>query len=265
LNTLLHKQVSVLLRKVSDEIIIPHYKSLKTSDIEEKSPGDLVTIADKLSEEMLSEALSNILPSAKIVGEEACYANPDLLDYLNDDQCWIIDPIDGTGNYACGDGPFGIIIALTEHNQTIAAWLYDPINQRLCHAFKGQGSFINEQRIVTPQKVKGLPIAALATGYMSEDKRKDIISKTKGRYEIVPIPMCAAEQYPRLVLGQNHISIFERVLAWDHAAAILFLNEAGGKAARFDGNEYRPADRSIGLLGASNPHLWEQAAEIFKS
>jgi fructose-1,6-bisphosphatase/inositol monophosphatase family enzyme len=65
------------------------------------------------------------------------------------------------------------------------------------------------------------------------------------------------------VFGTNHISIFERTLPWDHAAGILFLNEAGGKAARWDGFPYRPADRKTGLLGASSPKLWDEAAEIF--
>jgi fructose-1,6-bisphosphatase/inositol monophosphatase family enzyme len=77
----------------------------------------------------------------------------------------------------------------------------------------------------------------------------------------VPIPRCAAEQYPRLVLGQNDVSIFERTLPWDHAAGILFLEEAGGKAARIDGSPYRVNDKRRGLIGAATPQLWDQLAE----
>ena len=96
---------------------------------------------------------------------------------------------------------------------------------------------------------------------MTSDQRERLFSQASGHYEIVDIPRCAAEQYPRLASGDNHVSVFERTLPWDHAAGILFLNEAGGKAARWNGDTYRPADRKTGLLGASSPKLWDEAAE----
>lgn len=263
MNAAIHNQVSTLLRSVSDHIILPHYRALKTSDIEEKSPGDLVTIADKQSEEALSIGLSKILSDAKIVGEEACAENPQLLEHLSAEQCWIIDPIDGTGNYARGNGAFGVIIALSQNNQTIAGWMFDPIKNRLCHAYFGDGAYVDGKRIKANDDVNALPIAALATGYMDSRQKEDVLRRANGNYEIVPIPMCAAEQYPLLALGMHNISIFERTLPWDHAAGILFLNEAGGKAARWDGSDYRPADKETGLLGASSPKLWEEAAKIF--
>lgn len=263
MNPFIHDKVSALLHHVSDNIILPYYQSLKENEIEEKSPGDLVTIADKLSEEMLSERLADILPNAKIVGEEAAAADPSILDYISADQCWIIDPIDGTGNYARGSGAFGIIIALAQNNETVAGWLYDPIKKRLCHTFKGQGAFINDQPINVIKNAHNPPIAAIATGFMSDVDREKTLKQADGHFQIVPIPMCAAEQYPLLAMGDHNISIFERTLPWDHAAGILFLNEAGGKAARWDGSDYRPADQKSGLLGASSPKLWDEAAKIF--
>ncbi len=263
MNPIIHKKISALLLKVSHDIILPYYRSLKADDIEEKSPGDLVTIADKLSEIMISEHLADILPFAQIVGEEAAAKDPEILHNLSAKQCWIIDPIDGTGNYARGDGPFGIIIALAENNETVAGWMYDPIKERLCHAIRGGGAFIDNEAIYTPTEASELPLAAIATGYMSDVKSKQTLEKANGNYHITPIPMCAAEQYPLLALGQHHISIFERTLAWDHAAGILFLNEAGGKAARWDGSAYHPADKESGLLGASSSQLWDAAAEHF--
>ena len=62
------------------------------------------------------------------------------------------------------------------------------------------------------------------------------------------------------MLGTNDVSIFERTLAWDHAAGVLFVNEAGGKAARLDGSAYRVDDRRRGLIGASSPALWDEMA-----
>ena len=83
---------------------------------------------------------------------------------------------------------------------------------------------------------------------------------------MVDVPYCAAEQYPRLALGVNDVSIFERTLAWDHAAGALWLNEAGGKCARPDGSPYRASEwRRPGLLGAANPALWDEMAERLAS
>ncbi|WP_109356876.1 inositol monophosphatase family protein [Sphingorhabdus sp. EL138] len=258
----LHLPVQDILKDVAKEVVLPHYQNLKTADIEEKAPGDLVTVADRLSEEMLSEKLGTLLPDAAIVGEEASAADPSVMDHLADKQTWIIDPIDGTGNFAAGKPPFGMIVALSQENETVAGWLYDPLQDRLCYAAKGQGAFINGEKLSVSVDPDGKPIAALATGFMTSQQRDKLLLAADGHYEIVDIPRCAAEQYPRLALGTNHISTFERSLPWDHAAGILFLNEAGGKAARWNGDAYRPADRKTGLLGASSPKLWDEAAEL---
>ncbi len=259
----LYQQVTDLMRSVSEDVILPYFQNLKQSEIEEKSPGDLVTVADKLSEEKLSEGLKRILPEATIVGEEACSKNPAILDNLSNEAVWIIDPIDGTGNFASGKTPFGILIALAEADETIAGWIFDPIRNRICHAFKGHGATIDGQRATSSGKVMGKPKAALATGFMTPEQRAKTITQATPHYEIVPIPKCAAEQYPLLASGDHHVTIFERTLAWDHAAGILFLNEAGGKACRWDGTPYRPSNDTTGMLGASSPKLWEEARQIF--
>ncbi len=258
----LHADIAEILSEVSRRIVIPHYQNLQSTDIEEKSPGDLVTVADKLSEAFLSEQLSKLIPTATVVGEEAVAADPAIMHRLNDDLVWIIDPIDGTGNFAAGHSPFGILIALAEKGQTVAGWLYDPLTNRLCHARKGEGAFIGSDMISESEYPISKPVAALATGFMTESQRKAVLQRAEAHYQIVDIPRCAAEQYPRLVLGTNHISVFERTLPWDHAAGVLFLNEAGGKAGRWDGTPYLPGDGRTGMLGASSPKLWEEAAEL---
>jgi len=257
------QQVVALLKSVSEKIVLPYFQNLKAVQVEEKTPGDLVTIADRLSEELLSDGLANILPDAAIVGEEAVSENPVLMNGLNSELAWVIDPIDGTGNFAAGKSPFGIIIALVEAGQTIKGWLYDPLQDRLCFATKNGGAFIDGDRVSQPPAPSPKPVAALATGFMTPDQREMILQTAEPVYQITDIPRCAAEQYPRLVLGTNHISVFERTLPWDHAAGVLFLNEAGGKAARWDGTDYLPGDGRTGMLGASSPEIWDDAAKHF--
>ncbi|MEJ7934983.1 inositol monophosphatase family protein [Sphingobium sp. AN558] len=256
----LHEPVVALMRDVARDIVMPRYQNLASHEISEKAADDFVTIADKESELRLAEGLAAILPEAGIIGEEACAADPAILDRAGDGLNWIIDPIDGTGNFAAGRPPFGIMIALADAGTTLAGWILDPLSGRLCHALLGGGSHIDGERIFARESGAPLPVAALAVYFMTPEERADIARRAAGNFALVDIPRCAAEQYPRLVLGQNDVSVFSRTLPWDHAAGTLFLNEAGGLCQRLDGSPYRVGDIRRGLLGASSPRLWDLAA-----
>tara|TARA_B100000678_G_scaffold204571_1_gene172342 strand:- start:2090 stop:2884 length:795 start_codon:yes stop_codon:yes gene_type:complete len=257
----LNQPVSALIREVAETIVLPRFRNLSADEKSEKAPDDWVTIADKESEARLSEGLAALLPDARVIGEEACAADPAILDSVGTGTQWIIDPVDGTGNFAAGRAPFGIMVALAQGDETVAGWIYDPLNQRMCHAVRGGGAFINGERVHARESGAGRPIAALATYFMSDEQRRDIEARAADRFEIVDIPRCAAEQYPRLILGQNDISVFERTLPWDHAPGALLLSESGGKIARIDGTPYRLGDKRTGMLAASSPRLWDEAAQ----
>ena len=259
----LHDPVSALMRDVGQNIVLRHFQNLSSNQIVEKAPDDLVTIADRESEIALSGGLTQILPQASIVGEEAVAADPAINQRLNDELVWIIDPIDGTGNFAAGKAPFGILIALASCGETIAGWIYDPLTDRLCHAFSGGGAYINGVDAHARESGADRPIAAISTLFVDADRRDALLALGQTHYTQVDIPRCAAEQYPRLVTGENDITVFERTLAWDHAAGALFLNEAGGKCTRFDGSPYRVNDDRKGMLAAASPALWDKAAAIF--
>ncbi|MPT48122.1 MAG: inositol monophosphatase [Sphingobium sp.] len=254
--------VADLLHTVSEEIILPRYQRLDAQDIEEKAKDDLVTVADKESEIFLAEGLARLLPDARIIGEEACAANPALLDEVGTGLCWIIDPIDGTGNFAAGRPPFGVMIALTDGTETLGGWIYDPLTKRLCHAVHGEGAAINGVAVKARGSGEALPIAGISTLFLAGDERAEIIRRAEGRLRMVDIPRCAAEQYPRIALGVNDVALFHRTLPWDHAAGALFLTEAGGRVARYDSSPYHVGTTETGMLGAASPALWDQVAEI---
>lgn len=256
----LHEPVVALMRQVARDVVMPRFRNLAADEIAEKAADDFVTIADKESELRLSEGLSAILPEAGIIGEEACATDPAILDRAGEGLNWIIDPIDGTGNFAAGNPPFGIMVALADAGTTLAGWILDPLTGRLCHALLGGGSHIDGQAVRAKESGGDLPVAALAVYFMTAEERADIQRRAEGAFAVVDIPRCAAEQYPRLVLGQNDVSVFARTLPWDHAAGTLFVNEAGGCCQRLDGTPYVVGDLRRGLLGASSPRLWEQAA-----
>lgn len=249
----------MLMREAAERAILPRFQRLSDHEVTQKADDDFVTVADHESEAILAEGLARLMPNAAIVGEEAAHADPSVLDRLAG-LCWIIDPLDGTHNFANGTAPFGIIIALAEGGETQAGWLYDPLSGRFCHARRGEGAFIDEMRITAAPSGEHPPVAAISLLFLDPERRERVKTHIAPHYRMVDIPRCAAEQYPRLALGQNDISIFERSLAWDHAAGVLWLNEAGGKAARMDGSPYRVDDRRTGLIGAASPTLWDGIA-----
>lgn len=258
----LTSSVQAIMEDAARRAILPRYQTLATHEVSEKAKDDVVTVADAEAEDILSEALSHLMPEATIVGEEAAHADPAVLDRLGDALCWIIDPLDGTNNFASGRAPFGVLVALAERGETIGGWILDPLTGRFCHAERGQGAFLDGERVRSQGSGQPLPIAGISMLYMDPAKREAVKQHIAPHYSLVDIPRCAAEQYPRLVLGQNDVSIFERTLPWDHAAGVLFINEAGGRAARPDGSPYRVDDYARpGMIGAATPELWDELAE----
>ena len=258
----LHQPVAALMRHVGETIIMPRFRALAAHEIREKTPGDLVTIVDAESEALLGERLAALLPGSAVIGEEAVAADPELLDGLEHGVRWLIDPLDGTMNFAEGKQPFAIMIALLADGETQAGWILDPVTGRMCHAGRGGGAFVDGERVSASPTGEKLPVAAVAPYFLPPDRQAEIEARASGKLKIVAIPRCAGEQYPRLVLGQNDVTLFERSYPWDHAAGSLFLTEAGGRIARTDGSPYRVSDKSHGLVAAASRELWDTAAEI---
>ncbi len=253
--------VRAVMRDAAERAIVPRFRALAASDITAKAADDVVTIADTESEAILAEGLARLLPDAQIVGEEAAHADPAIMERLGQGLCWIVDPLDGTNNFAAGKPPFGIIVALADAGEAVAGWIYDPLRNRFCHVRRGAGAFIGDDRVTARTSRETLPVAAISLVFMDPAHREAVKAHIAPHYQLVDIPRCAAEQYPRLVLGENDVSIFERTLPWDHAAGVLFVNEAGGKAARPDGSAYRVDENRTGLIGAASPVLWDELAE----
>ncbi len=260
----LDRAVHALLRKTAQQVVMPRYRNLASDEVIQKGVDDPVTIADREAEAMLEEGLSRILPEAAIVGEEAAFADPAVLERLNG-LCWIIDPIDGTSNFASGEGHFALMIALADGGTTQGGWIYDPRRDRLCRARLGGGAYIDDVRIEA--RISGIspPVLAAMTRYMKEDQRAIFETSVAPHYTIAQAPGCAAEQYPLVASFGHDLALYQRTLAWDHAAGCLFVNEAGGKAARIDGSPYRVNSSRKGMISAANAPLFDELAERLDS
>lgn len=254
------EDVARLMREVAEAVVLPRFRALSAHEIVEKSPGEIVTTADREAELRLHDGLARILPEARIVGEEACDERPELLDDIGSGLVWLVDPLDGTANFAAGRTPFGMMVALVADGDPVAGWMLDPSSGRMCEAVRSAGATIDGRLVRTRPSVDARPVAALATQFMTERRRARVHAAAERRYALEPIPRCAAESYPRLVSGRNDVALFQRILPWDHAAGVLFLTEAGGHAAHWDRSPYRIGSGAPGLLVAASRAHWEVAA-----
>jgi len=260
----LQEAVRRVMADAADRALLPRYGRLAADEVREKAADEPVTIADQESENILAEGLARILPEAAIVGEEATAADPSVMGKLADALCWIIDPLDGTANFASGEGPFGILVALAERGEPIGGWIYDPRRRRFCSSFRGEGAFIDGQPITARSSGNQPPIAAISSLFVEPIRRSQVQERMEIVFDTVPVPRCAAEQYPRIVLGLNDVTLYERTLPWDHAAGAVFLTEAGGRVSRFDGSPYRVGDDRRGLIAAATPALWQKTVDLLR-
>lgn len=245
---------------------MPHFQRLRTGEFHEKTPGEMVTIADQKAEALLDSGLRALLPGSRVVGEEGAAVNPGILTNLGEGLVWIVDPLDGTAHFAAGREPFGTMVALAAEGQAVIGWIYNPVRDLMFTTMLGAGAFVADRggnvRQLRTTHPTGVPVAGLATQFMPSELRDATLARAARSFEVQPIPRCAAEHYPRLCRSENHIALFQRTLPWDHAAGALLLSEAGGHVARWDGSPFKFYDGGLGILAATSRQLWDEAAEV---
>ncbi|MBK8460497.1 MAG: inositol monophosphatase [Micropruina sp.] len=186
--------ISELLEQVANRLILPRFRSLTSDQIHEKAPGDLVTIADQEAEVAIREVLSAAYPTAVIIGEEGVSQDPGELALLaGAAHAWLIDPVDGTRNFTRGSPDFAVMVAEVREAQTVRAWIWQPIHQRLYVAEQGAGVSRNGRALPARRPATHPPIGATYA-------RERGVSRTVR--VIRPAGACGID-YPRLVEGER--------------------------------------------------------------
>ena len=242
-------KVAGLIREAAEAEILPRFKKLSRDQIREKKPNQLVTDADVMAERLLTRTLSDLLPGA-VVGEEAVDANPALLDALHHPGIvWVIDPVDGTGNFANNNPRFAVIVALVIDGMTVAGWIHDPVPNRTVIAEIGQGAWRDGTRLKVAAEV---PLPQMTGSVKKRGRVADHVLHVARRGS-------AAHDYLDLVTGRQHFAHFRKLMPWDHAAGVLMQIEAGGTAAMLDGSAYTPVLHADGqLLLTPGRQSWDQ-------
>ncbi|HXP12883.1 MAG TPA: inositol monophosphatase, partial [Stellaceae bacterium] len=252
------------IRETARSVILPRFRALKREEISEKSPGDFVTVADIEAERRLSALLTQAQPGSEVLGEEGAAKDPDLLRLAGSaPSLWIIDPIDGTNNFARGLPGFAVILAYVERGAVRAGWLYDPLGDRMVWAVSGQGAWSNRTRLKTashPEKISGA-----AYGIASSGERAVKALGRSPRVGGIRNQNCSGLEYLDIAAGETHFSLHSHSLPWDHAAGMLITAEAGGKAGFLDGGPYDPGVFDRALLAASGGDTWQIVHEIVTS
>jgi len=145
-------QVGDALRETSAEVIEPRFSELATMDVRAKAAGELVTVADVDAERLLTRCLTDLLPRAAVVGEEACATDPTLLKGLGAVQAWLINPLDGTNNFVEGNHDWAVMVALCEEGRTVASWIWQPTSQTMYTAEAGGAATRNGQGVTVASR-----------------------------------------------------------------------------------------------------------------
>jgi fructose-1,6-bisphosphatase/inositol monophosphatase family enzyme len=266
-DTLLN-DVGDLLWEAADQVVLPLFRKLDDDDVSEKAPGEVVTVADRRAEELLSAGLRRLRPGSMVVGEEGVADDPGLLRHLRGGgDVWLVDPVDGTANFAAGRRPFALMVSLLSEGRPTAGWILDPLADTLAVGSADEGTLLNGRPVDRADAVPPLgELRGVAmTRFLPPETRDRVRAGGRRLGELLPGQHCAGREYLDILTGEQQFALFWRTLPWDHAPGTLLVRAAGGVARRFDGADYHPADDGRGLLVAANEQVWSEVRDALLS
>ena len=224
-------------RKAS-KTLIRDFGEIEKLQVSLKGPGDFVTASDKKVEKILIEELQKARPNYSILSEEIGEINNDV------SFKWIIDPVDGTANFLHGIPHFAISIGLEHNKEIICGIIYDPIKDEMFAAEKGEGSYLNNQRMRVSSRSKLKDCMIFTGGPKRESKDRDLALKEYNSFSskvLVPIRKLGSASLDMAYVASGRCDGFwqRNLNYWDIAAGIIIVKEAGGFVTDFYGkNEY---------------------------
>lgn len=260
--------ILTLLQDVAEEVINPRFRDLADGQVMEKNPGDLVTVADREAEVLITRQLEAAYPEALVLGEEHSAADPGLLArYAAAGHTFTVDPIDGTKNFVHGNVDHAVMVAEQRDGQTVRSWIWQPQHATAYVAERGAGAYRNDERLVR-SAVQGAPRGVTShRRWLGE--RLGAITATgpgEGTMELPPLELtwvCCGVDYPKLVEGAADFVVYRGTKPWDHAPGALLLSEAGAHLGAFGGQDYNPMEVTPGgLIGAADRALFEAVRQL---
>ena len=262
------ERLAAILRQAAIMEIMPRFRNLSESDVRQKtSATDLVTEGDEAAERSIAAECRRLWPEALFIGEESVAADKALLDKLDEaDLAIVVDPIDGTANFAAGLPLFGVMAAVVSKGETIAGMIYDPVGDDLMVAELAAGAFQKTKTGETRRLrvAEGLPldqtIGCVSATYYSPEARASLMSRLTA-LKIAANYRNAGHEYRLLASGGAHLALYSMMMPWDHLPGTLLVSEAGGHVAMSDGMNYGASVRTGTLLSACDEDVWHAARD----
>lgn len=259
-----------IVRRAARAEILTRFRNLSASDIADKDgAGDLVTAADEAAERMMTRALALAFPSALIVGEEAAAKDPSLLNRIADAPlAFIIDPVDGTWNFANGLAVFGVILSVTQYGKPAFGLIYDPMADDWAMATaEGPATLQKASGATRPLKCAMGGALEDLTGFIPlhffEKRLQAQVAATMPGFRRTPNLRCSAHEYRMMAMGQADFLLTPSLNPWDHAAGALIVARAGGHVEMLDGGDYTAARHTGFLLCAPDRTTWNRLRKVF--
>jgi fructose-1,6-bisphosphatase/inositol monophosphatase family enzyme len=261
------EKVASYIREVAADKIMPRWQSLKDHEIDTKTgPTDLVTIADIEAEEDLTRIFKDLIPGSHVLGEEAVSKEEISIDLLGseDGYVWVIDPVDGTLNFAEGRDKFGTIVALGYKGHIVQGWILDIPQDRLAMAEQGAGVEIDGSRVSYPKMTDALNETRgfISRKFLPPKMREELKPVLEKEFGNVETYLCCAHEYLDILSGDAHFSMYSRIRPWDHQAGAMMLREAGGTVKKWDGSDYKAEDQRGGLICTADQGAWDDIYEL---
>lgn len=230
---------------------------VQAAAIESKSLNSLVSYVDKTAEKQLVSKLNKILANSTFLTEE------ETVEQTKGEYQWIIDPLDGTTNFLHQVPMFAVSVALQHHDETVLGVVYEVNRSECFSAWKGGGAFLNGQPI-SVSKTKTLGESLLATGFPYYDFKwidpylaafRHFIQSTRG------VRRCGAAAVDLAYVACGRFDGFYEysLSAWDMAAGVILIQEAGGQVSDFFGGDNYLFGKNI---IAGNPDIFQQISEV---
>jgi len=245
-----------IVRAIARTELLPRFAAVEPRL---KADGSIVTAADQACQSALTTALVDAWPGYRILGEEMTTAEQEALLARSDGGLWLVDPLDGTSNFAAGLPYFAVSIALVVDAETVLGLVYDPARDECFSARRGDGPLLNGVPLTRAPAPPPLRSTIAVVDFKRLDPALAARLATRPPYASQRSLGAVALDWCWLAAGRFHLYLHGRQGLWDYPAGELVLREAGGCSSTLEGRQVTPTSLTPrSAVGALDRGLFDQ-------
>jgi fructose-1,6-bisphosphatase/inositol monophosphatase family enzyme len=258
-----------LVRRAAKTEILPRFRNLSAHQIDTKSgPQARVTEADTAAAAMIARGILRLFPNAVVIGEEAASADPSLRQKAAEAElAFIIDPVDGTWNFAKGLPLFGVILAATRFGRPVFGLLYDPmVDDWVISDDQSNARIAGAGRTETSAHVSSggelCDLSGVMHFYLIPKDTQARLAPVLPEFYRMSSMRCSCHEYRVMAQGGVDFVLSGILNPWDHAAGVLLCQRSGGVAKMLDGRDYDISIEEGYILCAPNQDTWDRLRDV---